>query len=186
MVASKNDQVKKIKQSLVLKRQVDQVQDYNKVVADEDPIVSDLIRSKEVAASVLVGDPIHLDKESSGISVGIIHVQSIQVDTPIEQPEQQRENQHCALYPDMRIVGPGGNVVTDLDYSQDPQCGESSFNVTASEVVLNPNVAHDLEILQQHWKGKDDMGPRVYTDEEERGSHQLFEKPFCYDGRALY
>lgn len=52
----------------------------------------------------------------------------------------------------MHIVGPSCNVVTDLDYTQDPQswCGGISFNVTASEVVLNLNVAHDLEILQQH------------------------------------
>ena len=34
---------------------------------------------------------------------------------------------------------------------------------------LNPNVAHDLEILQSVWKGNNirRIGHRVYTDEEE-------------------
>jgi len=50
----------------------------------------------------------------------------------------------------MRLVGPWSNVVTNLDYTQDPQswCGGSSSNVTVSESILNPNVAHGLGILQ--------------------------------------
>lgn len=84
MGASKNDQVKKIKHDLVPKRQVDQVQDCNKVVANEDPIIFYIIRSKEVAATVLVGDPINLYEESTGIYVGLVYVQSIQVEISIE------------------------------------------------------------------------------------------------------
>ncbi|MCI48392.1 hypothetical protein A2U01_0069635, partial [Trifolium medium] len=39
-----------------------------------------------------------------------------------------------------------------IPHTQDPQswCGLSSSVVTASAEVLNLNVAHDLEILQQY------------------------------------
>jgi len=39
-----------------------------------------------------------------------------------------------------------------------------------SKDVLNPNIAHDLEILLPHLKGNDACTsvPRLYTDEEER------------------
>jgi hypothetical protein len=44
----------------------------------------------------------------------------------------------------------------------------SSSIVTASAEVLYPNVAHDLSILQQCWKGNEDIKHKIYTDEEER------------------
>jgi hypothetical protein len=60
----------------------------------------------------------------------------------------------------------------DIPFVQNPPSwgGMSSSNVISSDEVLNPNVAHDLAILQQYWEGKDarDIGPKVYTDEEER------------------
>jgi len=55
-----------------------------------------------------------------------------------------------------------------LDYTQDssPLCG----SLPSRNEVLNPIVAHDLKILQQHFsKGSDaSVVPRLYTDEEER------------------
>jgi len=58
-----------------------------------------------------------------------------------------------------------------LDYIQEPPswCGLGSSNVKVSKEVLNPNVAHDLEILQSVWNGSNTrgIGHRVYTNEEE-------------------
>ncbi|RHN56387.1 hypothetical protein MtrunA17_Chr5g0428951 [Medicago truncatula] len=51
--------------------------------------------------------------------------------------------------------------------------------MTISDEILNPNVAHDLEILQQHLsKGNDSRNtvPRVYTDEEDREAAIIYLK----------
>jgi len=74
----------------------------------------------------------------------------------------------------MRISGPWSDAVTTLDYIREDD--------------LNPNVAHDLEIMQSYWKGKE-VGasvPQVYTHEEERAisinylknRSAIMEKPF--------
>jgi len=74
----------------------------------------------------------------------------------------------------MCIIGLWSDVVIYLDYIQDTPfvCGMNSSNVIVTKYVLNPNVAHDFEILQSYWKGNDSFasGPQVYTDEEERAS----------------
>jgi hypothetical protein len=61
------------------------------VVVDEDPIILDIMRSKEVTTNVLVGDVINLEEELySSTFVGAIQVQS----TPVEiMPEIQGEDQ---------------------------------------------------------------------------------------------
>jgi hypothetical protein len=75
--------------------------------------------------------------------------------------------------PDLRIVGSWSDAVTDADYIQDPPpwCGTTSSIVTASEAVINPHVAHDLEILRV-WKDKEasNISHKVYTDEEENAA----------------
>jgi hypothetical protein len=57
-----------------------------------------------------------------------------------------------------------------LDYIQDPSswCGTTSSNITGSVRVLNPQIAHDLDILKK-WKDNEasDIGHMMYTDEEE-------------------
>lgn len=76
--------------------------------------------------------------------------------------EQQREH-----YPDMRLVGSWSDEVTNLSDSA------TKSNEIVTNDNLNPNVAHDLEILRQYvWKGNEAtyIGPRVYTDEEERAT----------------
>jgi len=85
--------------------------------------------------------------------------------------EIQGVDQQSNEFPDMRIVGPKSDAVTDLDYNQDPAWyGLGSSNVMVSKEVLNPNIAHDLEILRPYLKGNDAFTsvPRVYTYEEER------------------
>jgi hypothetical protein len=75
--------------------------------------------------------------------------------------------------PDLRIVGSWSDAVTDADYIQDPPswCGTTSSIVTASNAVINPHVAHDLEILRV-WKDKEasNISHKVYTDEEENAA----------------
>ncbi|RHN78996.1 putative transcription factor interactor and regulator CCHC(Zn) family [Medicago truncatula] len=174
MVSTKNAPAKQFKHDP--KKYV--VKECRKGVADEDPIISDIIRSKEVETSALIRNIINFEEElSASISVGTARLQSTQIEDvqTTELIEKQREDQHSSKFPDMRIVGPWSDVVTDLDYIQDPLywCGLESSNVDVSKEVLNPNVAHDLEILQKHvWNGSDarGIGPRVYTDEEENAA----------------
>lgn len=44
--------------------------------------------------------------------------------------------------------------------------------MTVSDEVLNPNIAHDMEILRQHVQKGIDVGDIVplYTDEEKRAA----------------
>lgn len=87
--------------------------------------------------------------------------------------EKQVEDQQSDKSPDLHIVRPCSDVVTNPSRNE----------------VLNPNVAHDLEILQQHfWNGKHatNIGPQPYSDEEERevainylrNRSTVFEEPF--------
>lgn len=158
----------------VPKRHV-QVQDRSKTVADEDPIILDIMRSKVVTPNVFVVDVINLEEELySSPSVGAVQVQSTHVEvqsTHVEAMNEKQSEQSNEL-PDMRIVGPWSDAVTDLDYIQDPPSwyGLSSSNVMVTQDVLNPNIAHDLAILQPYLKDKDAGAsePQVYTDEEGR------------------
>jgi hypothetical protein len=109
------------------------------VAADEDPLI-DIIRSKVVATSEIVGNILNFEDELfPNTLVGADPVYAVQV-----------EEVHTTDPP------PSG-------------CGMSSSQVIVTDEVLNPNVAHDLAILQQYWKENDgsDIGHKVYTDEEE-------------------
>jgi hypothetical protein len=123
---------------------------------------------------VFVVDVINLEEELySSPSVGAAQVQSTHVEavqsTHVEAMNEKQSEQSNEL-PDMRIVGPWSDAVTDLDYIQDPPSwyGLSSSNVMVTQDVLNSNIAHDLEILRPYLKDKGANEPRVYTDEEER------------------
>ncbi|KAK2454799.1 hypothetical protein QL285_002324 [Trifolium repens] len=66
IVATKTDPAKKIKHDFVPKRHVYIVQSCSsKAVANEDPLIVDIIRSKEVETSVLVGDVLNIEEELS-------------------------------------------------------------------------------------------------------------------------
>ncbi|PNY08940.1 hypothetical protein L195_g005480 [Trifolium pratense] len=149
MVATKNDPTKKIKQVFVSKKHVDIVPDCTKAkaVVDEDPLLIDIIRSKEVSTGVLVRDVLNVEEElSPSISVGADLVL-------VAQAEEVR--------------------TTDLSEIPTPSgCGMSSSQVIVTDEVLDPNVARDLAILQHYWKENDGsgIGQRVYTDEEERAA----------------
>jgi hypothetical protein len=67
------------------------------------------------------------------------------------------------------LIGPWKNVITDLDYIQEPfsRHGLSSSNI--SYEVLNFNVAHNIQFYSGIGREMTlDNGRRVYTDEEER------------------
>jgi hypothetical protein len=72
-----------------------------------------------------------------------------------------------SITPDLRIVGSWSDAVSDAVYIQDPPswCGTT---VTTTDAVINPHVAHDLEILRV-WKDKEasNICHKVYTDAEE-------------------
>jgi hypothetical protein len=66
IVATKTNPAKKIKHDFVPKRHVNIVQSCSsKAVANEDPLIVDIIRSKEVETSVLVGDVLNIEEELS-------------------------------------------------------------------------------------------------------------------------
>ncbi|MCI72182.1 hypothetical protein A2U01_0093445, partial [Trifolium medium] len=78
------------------------------------------------------------------------------IEDPISGPElvedvhaieldKKRSVDPQSITPDLQIVGSRSDAVTDSDYIQDPPpwCGTTSSNVTASDAVLNPHVAHD-------------------------------------------
>lgn len=73
----------------------------------------------------------------------------------------------------MLIVCQWSDVLTDVDYTQDSPfwCGLPSSKMNVSDKILNPNIAHDMKIWEQHVQKENDIGdivPWVYTDEEER------------------
>jgi mevalonate kinase len=122
MVSIKNDPAKKINQVFVPKRHVDIVSNRTKVVADEDLHLIDIIRSKEAATSVFIGDVLNFEEElSSSISIGADHVHVVQVE----------EVHTTALSEIPPLSG----------------CGTSSSIVIVTDEVLNSNIAHDLAIL---------------------------------------
>jgi len=167
-VTTKIDPTKKFKQNFVAKMD-------SKPMTFEDPLINEIIRSRGETSSMFVGDLILENELLCSTSVETIHVHPVQVENDLTtyMTVKQREDQQSNKYPDLRIIGPWSDTLTNLDYNQDSPswCGSLPSNVTISDEILNPNVAHDLEILQQHlWKGNDsrNTGPRVYTDEEER------------------
>ena len=145
-VTTKDNSIKNVPKRYV------QVQGCSKTMADEDPIILDIMRSKEVTTNVLVRDIINLEEELySTTSIGAAQVQPPHVEV---MTEKQSKDQQSNKLPDMRIVGLWSDDVMDLDYNQDPQpwYDLSSSNVMVSKDVLNPNIAHDLKILRPYLK----------------------------------
>jgi predicted RND superfamily exporter protein len=80
-VTTKDNHVKNVP-----KRHV-QVQDRSKIMADEDPIILDIMRYKEVTTNVFAIDVINLEEElHSSPSVGEVQVQS----TPVEAMKEKQ------------------------------------------------------------------------------------------------
>jgi hypothetical protein len=139
---TKNDPPKRIKQVFVPKKHEDIVQGCTKNVAIENPLTLDIIRFKEALANVLVRDGLNIVEEFSSAFGGAL---------PLEH------------------VGEVHTVdLTDISLVQNPPpwCGMSSANVIPSDEVLNPNVDHDLAIVNQYWEYMDAREQGVYTDEE--------------------
>jgi len=92
-----------------------------------------------------MGDVI-LEKELlSTTSVETIHVHTVQVedDLTTDMAVKQREDQQSNKYPDLHIVGPWSDTLTNLDYNQDSPswCGSLPSTVTIADEILNSNVA---------------------------------------------
>jgi len=145
-------------------------------VTFEDPLVTDIIRSREVVASMPTGDVLNLEKEIlPSISVETVVVQQIHVEVHTTDLAKNRgDDQRNNKYPDMLIVGQWSDAVTDLDYTQDSPswCGLPSSRIIVSDEVLNSNIAHDMEILRHHVQKGIDVGDTVplFTDEEEKAA----------------
>lgn len=101
-------------------------------------------------------------------------MQPIQVEVhTTDLAKKHGDDQQNNKYPDMLIVCQWSDVLTDVDYTQDSPfwCGLPSSKMNVSDKILNPNIAHDIKIWEQHVQKENDIGdivPWVYTDEEER------------------
>ena len=116
---------------------LNKVVDYNKTVVEIDPLIDDIIRSKEVTNVMFVG--LNHGEEVPNISFEVVSEQPLQVDDSV-LAETQREDQHHNKYPDMHIVGPWSDVVTDVDYIQDSPSSQEDFG--SSMVATNPNLSN--------------------------------------------
>jgi hypothetical protein len=149
-----------------------------KIVIEEDPLLVDILRSKDMATTSYVGDIFTKVIEISHIVVSAIPVQLRQVEDNLAQAEKQVEDHQNNKFPDMHISGPRSDAVTDLDYIEEDH--------------INSNVDHDLVVfLQSFWKTKMTVlvclgfiltGKR----ESERERQQLFKNTFCCCGRAFH
>jgi len=79
---------------------LNKVADYNKTVVEIDPLIDDIIRSREVTNVMFVG--LNHGKEVPNISVGVVSEQPLQVDDSL-MAETQREDQHHNKFPDMQV-----------------------------------------------------------------------------------
>ena len=73
----------------------------NKIVVDEDPLIIDIIRSREMTTTMNVGDAIKFVEEVSS-TVETLHVQ---VKDTLALAEIHNGNQHSNFFADMRITG---------------------------------------------------------------------------------
>jgi hypothetical protein len=160
-VVSKNDPVKNNKHVFIPKRNVAQVQGCSKHVAFEDPLITDIIRSREVIARMPVEDVLNLEKEiPPSISVETDLVQPIEVEDTTDLANLQGDDHQISNYPDMLIVGQWSDAVTDLDYTQD-YCQDSTtsdleqnFGSDRRQLVLGAPpipvaVQRDMDFLRQ-------------------------------------
>lgn len=85
------------------------VSGYNKIVIEIDPLIEDIIRSREVTKSVFVG--LSHEEEVANISVGVVHVQPLQVDDYVFA-ETQREMQSL-MWIIFKILFQVGRILAD-------------------------------------------------------------------------
>lgn len=90
----------------------------SKIIVDEDPLIIDIIRSREMATTIHVEDAIKIVEETSSISVETLPVHIVQVEDTLALAETYNGNQQSNSFADMRIIGPWCDAVTDMDYAQ--------------------------------------------------------------------
>jgi hypothetical protein len=126
------------------------------MVVDEDPLLSDMIRSKEIEDTIQVVDVINLVEETV---IGTLPVQLVQVgDSLAHDYLMTGEHNMDQHFPDMRITGPWCDDVTDLDYCQDSTTSdlEQDFGSDRRQLALvappiPAAVQRDMDFLRQSW-----------------------------------
>ena len=128
----------------------------NVLVVEEDPLLSDMIRSKEMGVTTQVVDVINLVAETD---IGTLLVQLVQVGDSLahdyQMTEEHNMDQH---FPDIRITDHWCDVVTDLDYCQDSTNSdlEQEFGSDRRQLALVAPpipavVQRDMDFLRQSW-----------------------------------
>jgi len=126
----------------------------NKIIVDEDPPITHIIMSREIATTMHVGDAIKFMEEASSITVETFHVQ---VEGTLVMAEKPKGNQHSNSFAEMRITSPWCDAVTDMDYYNyhtlddlEYELGTNSFVVVTNSNLSNisANVIHDMQVLK--------------------------------------
>lgn len=129
-------------------------------VVDEDPLLRDIIRSKEMGATTQMVDVINLAAET-------LPVQLVQVGDSLAHDYQMTEvHNRDQPFPDMRITGPWCDAVTDLDYCQDYNNSdlEHDFGSDRRQLALvappiPAAVQRDMDFLSQSWDNMAEVDP---------------------------
>ena len=92
------------------------------------------------------------EEEVPNISVGVVHVQPLEVDHYV-LAKTHREDQHHNKFPDMHIVCHWGDAVTNVDYIQDSPSSQDNFGRSMTMTNSNlsnfsSNVIHDIQMLR--------------------------------------
>jgi hypothetical protein len=128
----------------------------SKIIVDEDPLIIDIIRSRELATTIHVWDAIKFVEETSSISIETFPVHVVQVEDTLALAKTHNGNQHSNSFADMRITGPWCDAVTDMDYGNDhtldnfeQELGTNNYVVGTDLNLSNfsANVIHDMQVL---------------------------------------
>ena len=119
------------------------------MVVDEDPLLSDMIRSKEIRDTIQVVDVINLVEETVIVQAG---------DSLAHDYHMTGEHNRDQHFPDIRIIGPWCDVVTDIEYCQDSTTSdlEQDFGSDRRQLALIAPpipavVQRDMDFLRQSW-----------------------------------
>ena len=126
-----------------------------KIIVDEDLLIIDIIRSREMATTMNVEDAIKFVEEASS-TVETLHVRVVQVEHTLALAEIHNGNQQSNSFADMRIIGPWRDAVTDMDYGNDHTLSDFDQELGTNNSVVgtdpnlsnfSANVIHDMQVL---------------------------------------
>lgn len=128
----------------------------SKIIIEEDPLIIDIIRSREMTTTIHVEDAIKFVEETSSISVETLPVHIVQVEDTLALTETRNGNQQSNSFADMRITGPWCDAVTDMDYGNDHNLDNfeqelgTNNSIVGTDLNLSnfsANVIHDMQVL---------------------------------------